>query len=129
VVLTRGASHLAEAWRRMAIPLVVLIAFAHMAKEIAKFVTWAGFLPMAVADPSGVESGRMLAAKPLAVPPDLLPMTVVSIVSIVLVLAGTYYTWREFRLAQGTAHRSYQLPTLILASGLLFLVFGWGFLQ
>ncbi len=129
VVLMRGASHLVEAWRRMAIPLAVLIAFAHMAKGLAKFVTWAGFLPIAAGDPSGVESGRMLAAKTLASPPDLLPMTAVSVTSIVLVLAGTYFALREFRLAQGTAHRSYQLPTLILASGLLFLVFGWGFLQ
>ena len=129
VVLTGGASRMAEAWRRMALPLVALIAFAHMAKGLAKFVSWVGFLPLAASDPAGVESGRALVAKTLAQPPHVLPLTTVSVFSIVLVLVGTWFTLREFRLTQGEAHRHYQIPALVLAAGFLFLVFGWGFLQ
>jgi hypothetical protein len=45
----------------------------------------------------------------------------------VVPLAGTYYTRREFRLAQGARHRRSYLPTLVLAATFLLIVFGWGF--
>jgi hypothetical protein len=127
-VLAREASGVADAWRRMAIPLAVLIAVGHMAKGLAKFVSWIGFLPLAAEDPAGIGTAQALVAKALSPPSSVLPMTAVCVLSLMLVLAGTYFTLREFRLARGTAHRRFYLPTLVLAASFLFIVFGWGFL-
>ena len=129
VVLARGATGMAEAWRRLAIPLAVLIACGHMCKGLAKFVTWIGFLPLAARDPAGVATAQALVAKTLPQPATVLAMTAVCVLSMALVLTGAYFTLREFRLAQGETHRRFQSPVLVLASGFLFLVFGWGFLQ
>lgn len=128
-VLARGASGVADAWRRMAIPLAVLSAAGHMAKGLAKFVSWIGFLPLAAKDPTGIGTARALAAKTLPQPGSVLPMTAVCVLSLMLLVAGTYFTLREFRLAQGTTHRRFCLPTLVLAASFLFIVFGWGFLS
>ena len=68
-------------------------------------------------------------AKTLPQPAAVLPMIVVSVLSLALVVAGACYTLRELRLAQGDQHRRFRWPILLLASGFLFLVFGWGFLQ
>jgi hypothetical protein len=129
VVLVRGASGLVEAWRRLAIPLAVVIAFAHMCKGLAKVVSWVGFLPLAASDPVGAETAQAITAKALPQPASLLPMIVVSLLAMVLVITAAYFALRELRLAQGEMHRRYRLPVLVLASCFLFIVFGWGFLQ
>ena len=129
VVLVRGASGLVEAWRRLAIPLAVVIAFAHMCKGLAKVVSWVGFLPLAASDPVGAVTAQAITAKALPQPASLLPMIVVSLLAMVLVITAAYFAVRELRLAQGEMHRRYRLPVLVLASCFLFIVFGWGFLQ
>jgi hypothetical protein len=128
VVLARGASDLADAWRRLAIPLAVLFAFGHLCKGLAKFVSWIGFLPLAAQDPAGIDTARALVARTLIPPKSVLPMTAVCVLSLALLLLGTYFTLRELRLAQGTTHRRFCLPTLVLAASFLFIVFGWAFL-
>lgn len=129
VVLARGASSLTEAWRRMALPLAVVIATGHMCKGLAKLTSWAGFLPLAIGDPVGVETARAMAAKTTASPASLLPMTAVSLMAMVLVVTAACFAVRELRLAQGDSHRRCRAPVLVLASSFLFIVFGWGFLQ
>jgi len=129
VVVARGAAGISDAWRRMALPLAVLIACGHMCKGLAKFVSWIGFLPLAAEDPAGLDTARALAAKTLPQPASILAMTAVCVISMALIVAGAYFAVRELRLAQGEAHRRFRLPALVLAAGFLFLVFGWGFLQ
>ncbi len=128
-VVAGGAAGLAEAWRRLALPMVVLIAAGHMAKGLAKFVSWAGFLPLAVSDPSGVSTSLAITSKSLDQPSSLLPMTVVSLVAVGLILLGTLFALREARLAQPDRYRSFYAPLLLVAALFLLLVFGWGFLS
>jgi len=129
VLLFRGADSMTEAWRRLALPLAVVIAFGHMCKGLAKFVSWIGFLPLAAKDPVGIETAKVLAAKPAQQPTSILPTDAVSVVAMLLVLTAAWFSVRELRLAQGETRRGYRLPVLVLASCFLFLVFGWGFLQ
>jgi polyferredoxin len=129
IVLARGAAGLREAWRRLAIPLAVVIASGHMSKGLAKFVSWVGFLPLAARDPVGIETAEALAGKTLPQPASVLPMVAVSVVAMILVVTAACFALRELRLAQGETHRRYRLPVAVLASGFLFVVFGWGFLQ
>jgi polyferredoxin len=42
VVVLRGTRNLSEAWRRLALPLAVVIAAGHMAKGLAKLASWGG---------------------------------------------------------------------------------------
>ena len=129
VLLFRGADSMAEAWRRLALPLAVLIAFGHMAKGLAKFVSWAGFLPLAVRDPIGIETATGLAAKTLPKPASLLPMAAVSVTAILLMFTATWFAVREVRLTQGETRRGYRPAVLVLASCFLFIVYAWGFQQ
>lgn len=129
VLLARGATSLSEAWRRLALPLAIVIAFGHLCKGLAKFVSWVGFLPLAATDPVGVDTARAITAKTLPQPASVLPMIPVSLAAMILVLTAVYFAVRELRLAQGETHRRYRVPVLVLASCFLFIVFGWGFLQ
>ncbi|MGM0488812.1 MAG: 4Fe-4S binding protein [Planctomycetota bacterium] len=130
VLLFRGAESMSEAWRRLALPLAIVIAVGHMSKGLAKIVSWGGFLPLSAKDPVGIDTARAITAETLPPPGALLPMVAVSLIAVLMMLAGTGYALRELRLAQGeTTHRRYLAPILVLASAFLFLVFGWGFLQ
>lgn len=128
IVAAGGAAGLAEAWRRLALPLAVLVATGHMAKGLAKFTSWAGFLPLAAKDPRGVQTALALANKSLSQPPVLLSMNVVSLISVLFVLLGAYFALRESRLAQPDRHRSFRVPLFLVAALFLVLTFGWGFL-
>jgi ferredoxin len=129
VLLALGASSLAEAWRRLALPVAVVMAAGQMAKGLAKFVSWAGFVPLAAKDPVGVETATALAAKTMPEPAALLSKTSVSVIAIVLVLTAACFALREVRLAQRETHVRYLAPVLVVAASFAFIVFGWGFLQ
>jgi hypothetical protein len=129
VVVARGATNLGEAWRRLALPLAVVIAAGHMSKGLAKVVAWIGFVPLAAKDPFGMETARAIASKGLPQPSLLLPMIVVSVLAMSLILAGGFFALREARLAQPGVHRRYYAPVLAVSAMFCFIVFGWGFLQ
>jgi hypothetical protein len=129
VVLLRGAANLGEAWRRLALPLVVVIAAGHMAKGLAKIASWGGYLPMALTEPSGTGTALAITAGTMNKPASLLSITVVSVVSLLLLLTMGYYSVRESRLAAPETHRS-RVPSIVLVTlASAFLVLGWGFLQ
>jgi NAD-dependent dihydropyrimidine dehydrogenase PreA subunit len=129
VMVFRGARSLAEAWRRLALPLAVVVAAGHLCKGLAKFASWVGFLPLAARDPVGADTARALAAKTLPQPASILPMAAVSVIAMVLVLTAAWFAVREIRLAQGKTVRAFRIPVLTVAACVLFIVFGWGFLQ
>ena len=128
-MMLRGANSMAVAWRRLAVPLVAVFAAGHMAKGLAKFVSWAGYVPHVLNEPMGVNTSRAMQAGTVAPPPHLLPLSVVSVLGTVLVAAGLYFALREARLTHPDTHLRHLLPTIALAGFFLFLVFGWGFLQ
>jgi vacuolar-type H+-ATPase subunit B/Vma2 len=105
------------------------MAAGQMAKGLAKFVSWAGFVPLAAKDPVGVETATALAAKTMPEPAALLSKTSVSVIAIVLVLTAACFALREVRLAQRETHVRYLAPVLVVAASFAFIVFGWGFLQ
>ncbi len=128
VLARRGASNFGEAWRRLALPLAVVIAAGHLCKGLAKVVSWAGFLPLALHDPNGTNTALGLSAKTIPQPASLLPMFVVSAMAIVLVLTGAYFALREARLANPETHGRYRPALIALAACFVFIVFGWGYL-
>ena len=128
VMLFRGAQSVGEAWRRLALPLVVVIAAGHMAKGLAKISSWGGYLPMALKEPQGTETAVAITAGSLDKPGPLAPIVIVSLLSLLLLATMAYFSLHESRLADLDTHKS-RVPSILLAviaSG--FLIFGWGFL-
>jgi hypothetical protein len=128
MMLDREVIRLRDAWRRIALPMAVLLAAGQMAKGLAKFVSWVGFLPPAVRDPAGVDTALAIHAKTLPQPAAILPMPAVSILAMLLVLAGGWLALREARLSQPDTHGRYAGPLVLLTAWFLFITFGWGYL-
>lgn len=115
-------------WRRITLPMTVVIAAGHMSKGLAKFVSWAGFLPHAIVEPGGTQTAMAIGSHAMLPPHALLPKMVVAMVAGVLVLGGLYCGLREARLAgpqcSGISTRAALLTTTLV---FLVLVAGWGF--
>jgi hypothetical protein len=115
----------AEIWRRLALPLAVIVAAGHMSKGLAKFTTWAGFLPRALARPDGASTAGAISAKALAAPGALLPMWAVAATGFCLVALGFIIAAREARLA-GSARLASVAPLGLLALLFGVIIAGWG---
>lgn len=127
-IAVKGATRMAEALRRLVLPLAVLVAVGHLCKGLAKGISWAGFLPHALADPSGVNTALAIHHKTIAPVGPLLPMPVVSAVALGLVVIGAVLTVREFHLS-GVEHPwRFAVPAVLLGGFFAFLVLGWGLL-
>ncbi|MCK4660225.1 MAG: 4Fe-4S binding protein [Phycisphaerae bacterium] len=129
-LLTRllgGATSVREAWRRLALPLVVIIAAGHMAKGLAKFTSWGAFLPHALNDSSGVTTATAFGAGAATLPPALLGKGIVSPVGVILVAAGFLVSLREAKRA-GPERPMLPVVVPLVAVGLVLatLVLGWG---
>lgn len=125
-ILSGGARSLGEAWRRIALPLAVVVATGHMAKALEKFTSWAGFLPFAWAEPTGVETALKMSAKTMAQPAAWLGPQALSLGAMVLIAGGSALALREARLADPEyGHRRFA-PIVLLGGFYFFLVFGWG---
>lgn len=57
-----------EAWRRLALPLAIVIAGGHRSKGLAKIVSWGGFLPLSAKDLLGIDTARAITAETLPRP-------------------------------------------------------------
>ncbi|MBI3191490.1 MAG: 4Fe-4S binding protein [Pedosphaera parvula] len=121
-----GAQTLAEAWRRLALPLAVIVAAGHMAKGLEKFTSWAGFLPYAFKEPAGVQTALAMSGKTLAQPVAWLSLRDLSVAAMVLVLLAVALAVREARFADPAGYRRRLLPVGLLGGFYFFLVFGWG---
>jgi hypothetical protein len=128
VVALRGASNVGQAWRRLALPLAVVIAAGHMAKGLAKFVSWGGYLPLALRQPSGTETALAIASGAMEKPHAFFSLQVVSVLSLVVLAVMACYSLRESRLSDAESHGS-RLPSILLAAlATGWLILGWGFL-
>jgi len=125
VLAARGAASMPEAWRRLALPLAVVIAAGHMAKGLAKVSSWGGYLPLALWEPTGQEHALSLAAGTVAKPAPLLPVGAVSVAGLILVLVLAMFALRESRVAAPASHRGRIVPIALVAAASVFLVIGW----
>ncbi|GAB4144795.1 MAG: hypothetical protein Fur0037_12630 [Planctomycetota bacterium] len=121
-----GARSMGEAWRRLALPLAVVVSAGHMSKGIAKLATWSGYLPGALEEPLAARTARAYAGGSLARPPALLSWPVLSACASLLLLAGMAFALREIRLEGGDGARG-RRPAIVL-TGTLFLAIAlrWG---
>ncbi len=126
LLLYGGAKHLGEAWRRLALPLAVVLAAGHMAKGLAKSAQWAGYSLLAWQDPTGITTAQAIVAGGIK-PSSLLPKAIISTICLVLLFVMGYFAVRESRFADPATHKSrvFSLAVAILASAVL--IFGWRF--
>jgi len=127
--LSEGAPSFGHAARRIALPLAVVVAAGQMAKGAAKFVSWAGFLPVAWNQPDGVSTSLAMAAKTVKQPASLLSLQVVSIVGVALVLTALWISLRELRYSNGSVSGIARAPLFAVTAIFGFTIIGWGFLQ
>jgi hypothetical protein len=129
VRLLGDGSTLGQTWRRLALPVAVVVSAGHMTKGLAKFVSWAGFLPYALKDPVGSNTVLVMSHKTIPQPASLLSLPVVAAVGMILVLVGLSFAIREARLAhpETRTHHRHIIPKLGLAAAFLCIIFGWAF--
>ncbi len=96
------------------------------AKGLAKGASWAGFLPGAIQQPDGIANAAAMAAKTLAQPASLLPMTVVSAAGVARVALGLWFALRELRLAGLQSRWAWRVPAILLAGAYSGVIFRWG---
>lgn len=113
-------------WRRLALPLVIVISAGHMVKGIAKFVSWVGFLPYAIRDPFGFKTVHQFTSGILKVPAPIIDKSVVSIIGIIIMLISVYFAIHEFRLANNEPCVYWLIPKFILGIMFLFIMSGKG---
>lgn len=121
-----GAGGLTESWRRLALPLAVVVAAGHMAKGLAKVASWAGYLPGALREPAGALTSRGITAGTLPNPGPLLPVALVSLGGCLLLAAGAWFALREVRLTCRDDVGRAIVPVLVLTAILGGVVYGWG---
>ncbi len=127
VLLGRGAKSMGEAWQRLALPMAVIISAAHMAKGLAKFSSWGGYFPGVLREPKGIETALAITSGAASKPAALLPITLVSIVGMILLVIMGYFAMRESHLADPESHRSRIAPLLLIWLAAMTLIYGWGF--
>jgi hypothetical protein len=118
---------LSLAWRRLALPVAVIVSAGHMAKGLAKLSSWLGFLPYAASDVAGIETVQAITNKALPTPTPLLPLAIVAVIGVILLSVGLFFALRETKLSHQQAYRAYLLPQFILAVGFVLIVCGWAF--
>ena len=125
--LTTRHGSIGSTWRRIALPMAIVVSAGHMAKGLAKFTSWVVFLPQALRDPTGASTVLAITAKTLPEPHPLLKLSSVAVIGTALVLAGLGLALREARLAdpQGRLDRRLMVPKLALASAFLAILAGW----
>jgi hypothetical protein len=125
-MLSGSAKPLGETWRRLALPVAVVVAAGHMAKGLEKFTSWVGFLPYAWSDPTGVQTAIKMNAKVMSQPMPWLTLPTLSLAAMALVTVGIVLALREARLSDPRGARTRAASILLLGGFYLFLVFGWG---
>lgn len=118
-----------RSWRLLALPLAVIVSTGHMAKGLAKFVSWVGFLPYACKDPLGIKTALAMSSKTIRQPASLISMAIISIVGMILVITGMYFSVREAKLANPETYYLRLAPKLILGVFFVFIIFGWGYMR
>lgn len=114
-------------WRRLALPLAVVISVGHMSKGLAKFVSWSPFLPTALSEPTGGETVKAITAKSMTVPGPWPGLSSVAVVCLALVCVALALGVREYRLAHRgeLIHWRAVVPVAALATMYGLIIVGW----
>lgn len=99
-----------------------IVAVAHLAKASAKLTSWAGYLPLALRDPHGVDTMQRLANHSLVTPASLVALPVIGWVTIALLglLAWRALRWvREMPAESAAAARAGMAGTAVLFTAVL----------
>ncbi len=120
-----GASSILDAIRRIAYPMLPIIAVGHMAKAFAKLSTWPNYLPLALTDPFGHETAVAISQQQLIPPERLYSITVAGSVGLLLLGLGIVMSIRETKLIDSFIFKKYTAPLLGIGVFFLFLVSGW----
>ena len=123
--LTGAGQSLGETWRRLALPMALVVAAGHLAKGLEKFTSWAGYLPYAWAEPTGVQTAIKMNAKLMPQPSAWLGPVSLSMISLALLITTIFLAIREARLADPEKYRTRIAPILLLGGFYAFLIFGW----
>lgn len=90
-------------WRKLFLAAATgaapVIAIAHLAKAIAKVSSWGGYLPLAVAEPVGVDTFNQIAQGALAAPSRLLSFPLLGWIMLLATLLIGWRSWRWMRQA------------------------------
>ena len=113
-------------WRRIALPMAVILATGHMSKGLVKFSTQSVFLPQAFRDPQGIDTATRITQGALTAPEPLLSMTAASTIALILTAMAFVLAMREFRLANPGISRYYLIPKTLVATTFMFVTGGWG---
>lgn len=124
-LLCRAGKSLGDVWRRLALPLAMVVAAGHMTKGMEKFTSWIGFLPIAWAEPTGLQTAMKMNAKVMAQPSSWLTSSTLSSVGILLMILAIGLAVREARLADPEKYRNRLLPICMLGGFYGFLILGW----
>ncbi|MBI5689166.1 MAG: hypothetical protein HZC55_03650 [Verrucomicrobia bacterium] len=118
---------LPELWRRIALPVAVVVAAGHLSKGLAKLISWVQFLPGAISDPAGRETARAITHHKVTAPAPVLSVQTASWAGVALVALALIVAVREYRLARpeapGIQRGAWPLATL--AGGYGFVIAGW----
>lgn len=127
VRLAGGREPMGVIWRRLALPVAVVVSAGHMTKGLAKLASWVPFLPHALRDPGGTGTALAITSEAIAPPQALLSLPVVALVGFALVVAALGMAVRESRLAHpaGALEHRLLLPKLALAACFLAILAGW----
>jgi hypothetical protein len=123
-ILAKGADSITDAWRRLALPLVIIISAGHLTKAVAKLNSWVGFLPGSLNDPSG-QNGLLSFNSGLNVPLSFFSNQIVSVIGILLLIAALVYSIREEKIISGKYFLRI-LPKLSVFLLYVFIVMGIG---
>jgi polyferredoxin len=124
-IFTKGAQSLTDAWRRLALPLVVIISAGHLTKAIAKLNSWIGFLPGSIQDPTGQSSLQNINAG-IYHPSVVFSNQAVSIAGIILLTSAFLFSIREEKIIHGNSLLRIT-PKIFIYLLYLFIVIGIGF--
>jgi len=124
---TTGHTSIGSTWRRIALPIAVVVSAGHMTKGLAKLVSWVVFLPQALRDPAGASTVLAITGNAIPGPHALLALPSIAVVGAALVLTSLGLSRREARLADphGLLDRRLMVPKLALASAFLAILAGW----
>lgn len=123
-ILTKGAESLTDAWRRLALPLVVIISAGHLTKAIAKLNAWIGFLPNSFTNATNGNTNAATAG--INVTPFLISNKFVSIIGLTLLTIALIYSLRVEKITDKQKSYSRFIPKIILYLFFSFIAFGIG---
>jgi len=114
-----------DAWKRLALPMAVIISVGHMSKALAKFSSWVVYLPYAISEPEGIASASSLASHPIISPEPILNLHVVGIISLGLIVTGIVFAIREAQLTNASFNNYHIIPKLAFATLFSVIIIGW----